>query len=76
MAEQINAALRILRRKQVEDRAGISRATIYDKINPKSRYYDPTFPKPISLGAKSVGWIESEVDGWVTSRIQLRGKAA
>jgi len=51
--------------KQVTD---LSRSTIYNKINPKSPQYDPTFPKPIKLGSRSVGWIEAEVQAWIESR--------
>lgn len=62
-------AATILRRKQVEARTGLSRTTIYDRINPKSPRYDSTFPKPISLGAGAVGWVESELNSWIESRI-------
>ena len=30
------------------------------------------FPEPISLGARSVGWIESEIDAWIAQREQSR----
>lgn len=73
------AEIRILRRRQVEARTGLSRSTIYAKLrhNPKRPSdYDPTFPKPVSVGAKAVGWIESEIDGWLTARIQESRKAA
>lgn len=71
MAAQIQTALSILRRKQLESRIGLSRSAIYDKINPKSPRYDATFPKPISLGTEAVGWIESEVSAWIESRISI-----
>jgi prophage regulatory protein len=70
---QIKPALTILRRKQVEARTGLSRSSIYDRLrqNPKRPGdYDPTFPKPISIGAKAVGWIEAEVEAWIESRIK------
>lgn len=66
----------ILRRKEVEARTGLSRTTIYDKLNSKSPRYDPTFPRQISLGAESVGWIESEVNTWIESRITASRHAA
>lgn len=78
MAAQLQTALTILRRKQVEARTGLSRATIYAKLrhNPKRPGdYDPTFPRPISLGAKAVGWIESEVDAWLSAQIEKSRKA-
>jgi len=80
MAEQINNALRIIRRKQLEERTGLSRSTIYSRINPKSSSYDPEFPKPIDLGHgmqnPPVGWVESEVDTWLQGQAQKRRNAA
>ncbi|THF64247.1 helix-turn-helix transcriptional regulator [Pseudothauera rhizosphaerae] len=76
MAAQLQTAPTILRRKQVEQRLSISRTTIYSRINPKSQHYDPTFPKPIDLGYRSVGWIESEIDAWIASRIAASRAAA
>jgi prophage regulatory protein len=58
----------ILRRKRVEEKTGLSRSTLYAFINPKHPNYDATFPKPVSLGARAVGWIESEIDFWLKSR--------
>jgi prophage regulatory protein len=78
MAAQLNTALTILGRKQVEARTGLSRSTIYAKFrrNPKRPGdYDPTFPVPVSIGAKAVGWIESELDAWLTAQIEKSRKA-
>lgn len=78
MAAQIQAALTILRRPQVEARTGLSRSGIYSRLtrNPKRPGdYDPTFPRPIPLGAKSVGWIESEIDAWLTTLVEKSRKA-
>ena len=34
------------------------------------------FPNPIRLGARAVGWIESEVDAWIREQIAAsRGNA-
>lgn len=57
------AELRILRRKQVEARVGLSRSTIYGAVNAG------TFPRPINLGPQSVGWIEAEIEQWLRDRI-------
>jgi prophage regulatory protein len=71
--------VRILRRPQVKERIGLSDTTIYEKINPNSKQYDPTFPKPIKLGDGKnppVGWIESEIERWIASRVDAtRGSA-
>lgn len=57
--------LSILRRKQVEVRTGLSRSTIYARIA------EGSFPKPIDLGGgRAVGWIETEIDAWLQSRIK------
>jgi prophage regulatory protein len=62
----------ILRRKQVEARTGLSRSTIYEKINRRSPRYDHTFPRPVRLGADAVGWIESEINAWIHLRMKYR----
>lgn len=69
MATQQQSPLTILRRKQVEARTGLARSTIYDRIK------GGTFPAPISLGEKAVGWIESEIDAWLTAQIDKSRKA-
>ena len=62
----------ILRRRQVEARTGLSRSTIYARLthNPeRPGDYDPTFPAPIKIGAKAIGWVEAEVDAWLAAQI-------
>ena len=54
----------ILRRRQVEKRTGLSRSTIYLRIKQGS------FPKPVNLGARAVGFIESEIDEWIDQKIK------
>ncbi|TMU18031.1 AlpA family phage regulatory protein [Halomonas sp. ATBC28] len=58
----------VLRMKQMTQKLSISRSSIYEKMNPKSPRFDATFPKPIRLGAASVGWLENQVDEWLMSR--------
>lgn len=78
MSEKSGTALTILRRKQVEARTGLSRSTIYSRLKPNPKRpgdFDPTFPKPVTLGAKSVGWVESEVEAWLSAQVERsRGK--
>lgn len=62
--------IRILRRTEVEACTGLSRSTIYDGIATGS------FPKPIPLGPRAVGWVESEIQDWLAGRIEQRSKAA
>lgn len=68
MSETSKALYKILRIKRLKEKVDLSGASIYNKLNPRSKYYDPTFPKPIRLGLASVGWIESEVDSWLEAR--------
>lgn len=55
--------VRFLRLPEVLARTGLSRSTIYVRLE------QGRFPKPVSLGARAVGWIESEVDEWIQKRI-------
>lgn len=59
----------ILKLPAVQASTGLGRSTIYDRISKGE------FPRPVPLGARSVGWLSSEVDGWIKSRISER-KAA
>jgi prophage regulatory protein len=68
MEAQAQRQMRVLRLKQVQDRIGLSRSTIYDRLNVSSPRYDKTFPKPMKLGCSAVGWLEESVDVWIQSR--------
>lgn len=63
---QASSKNKILRRKQVVEQTGICLSSIYNFIA------DGTFPKPINLGSRSVGWLEHEIDEWILSRIEKR----
>jgi len=58
-----NMATAILRLPTVKARTGLSRSTIYLRIS------EGRFPKPISLGGRAVGWVESEINEWLDERI-------
>lgn len=57
-------AERILRLPQVLARVGISRSELYrrEALN--------QFPKRVKLGARSVGWLASEVQEFIEARIR------
>lgn len=55
--------VRFLRLPEVLARTGLSRSTIYVRLE------QGRFPRPVSLGGRAVGWIESEVDEWIRERI-------
>lgn len=41
-------------------------------INVSSKYYDPTFPKPVRLSESRIGWVALEVHQWIEVKIQSR----
>lgn len=57
---------RLLKRKQVEERTCLSCSAIYAGIAAG------TFPKPCTIGARSVAWLESEVSAWIAARVSAR----
>ena len=63
-------ATAILRLPTVKARTGLSRSTIYLRIS------EGRFPKPVSLGGRAVGWVEKEIDDWLSQQIDNSRKAA
>lgn len=61
--------MRIIRLQHVIESTGLGRSTIYKYIG------KGTFPKPISLGERSIGWVEEEVQDWILARIEERDLA-
>ena len=61
---------RFLRLTDVMARTGLSRSSIYISIR------EGKFPANINLGARSVGWLESEIDAWMQDRINQRSIAS
>lgn len=55
--------LMLLRRKQVEEATGLSKATIYRLI------VQHQFPEPIKLSERAVAWRLNEINDWISSRI-------
>lgn len=76
MASKTCPAYVVIRRKQLEKKIGLSRSAIYDRLNPKSPNFDPSFPKPIPLGARAIGFIESEADAWLAARVEQSRNSA
>lgn len=57
-------ATSILRLPDVKAHTGLSRSTIYLRVA------EGKFPAPIGLGGRAVGWVESEVQDWITTQIE------
>ena len=56
---------KILRLPQVKQRTGLSRSTIYARI--KAGQFKP----PINLGARAVGWLESDIEEFINSCVSM-----
>ena len=70
---------KIIRRPEVQKKIGLGHTALFERLNPKSPQYDATFPKPIKLGDSDnspLGWLESEVEAWITKRFEQHRKAA
>ena len=61
---------KILKVKEVAEELNVSVQQIY-KLVSKGR-----FPKPIKLGERGSGWLTSEIDAWLQSRVDLRDEEA
>ncbi|MBJ8551300.1 helix-turn-helix transcriptional regulator [Acinetobacter bereziniae] len=66
---QMNQIINI---KKVIQYTSISRAKVYEMINVDSKYYDPSFPKPVRLTESRIGWVALEVHQWIEGKIQSR----
>jgi len=60
----------ILRMFEVSDRTGLAKSSIYEQIR------KGLFPKPIKLSARSVGWLEEDVNRWLDDKVfqSLKGE--
>ncbi len=61
--KRVTVSKRILRMAELKIQIGLSRSTIYEFIK------NGQFPQSISLGARAVGWLESDIDAWLESRV-------
>ena len=55
---------RILRLPAVKELTGLSCSTIYLRVSKNE------FPSPISWGGRAVGWVEEEINLWLTEKIE------
>lgn len=60
---------KLIRKKDVLAATGFKNSTLYKYIS------EGRFPRPVSLGERSVAWVESEVVEWIEARIVARDMA-
>ncbi|WP_017005676.1 helix-turn-helix transcriptional regulator [Enterovibrio norvegicus] len=58
--------IKMIRLKEVIAITGLSRSSIYSYIN------DKRFPEQVSLGYRSVAWVESEIHDWLEQKVSER----
>lgn len=54
---------------EVTEKVDLGKTTLYAYMA------EGKFPQPVKLGDKKVRWLSEEVDAWLQSRIDARGKA-
>lgn len=70
MTNQTKTTQRLMRMNEVIRITGLSRSSIYDRMNAG------LFPRSCSLGCRSVARVESEVIDWVENQIAQRDEVA
>ncbi|NMM38056.1 MAG: AlpA family transcriptional regulator [Glaciimonas sp.] len=58
--------MKVIRLNQVINSTGLGRSSIYKYIA------DGKFPIPLQLSERCVGWLESEIQQWIQTRIEAR----
>jgi len=57
---------KIIRMPEIVALLGVSRACVYNWVKAE------TFPAPIKLGPKAIGWLSAEIDAWLDQRAAAR----
>jgi prophage regulatory protein len=60
--------MKLLRLPQVMERVGYRRSKIFALVKAGD------FPKPVSIGPRARGFVETEIDAWISERIRERDK--
>jgi prophage regulatory protein len=63
MTDERNESPLLLRCREVQIRTGLPRSTIYRLIARES------FPAPVRLTKRAVGWHKASIDQWINTRI-------
>jgi len=59
--------IRLLRQREVSDRTGLAKSTLYRKIAAGE------FPRPVQISEGTVAWPDYAVDGWVAAQLRAHG---
>ena len=55
---------KIIRMPKVREITGLGTTAIYDRIK------DGSFPQKINLGSRAIGFLESDIQLWISERIE------
>ena len=69
LADRLAGHERVLHVSTLLPAIDISASTLWRRVKDKS------FPQPISLGGRSKGWLQSEVQAWIKERADLRDQS-
>ena len=58
--------MKVIRLTKVMEATGLGRSTIYKYIA------HGKFPAPLKISERCVGWLESEVQQWIQTRLEMR----
>lgn len=63
----------LLRLPDVIKIVGLSKSSLYSRLDPRSPMFDPKFPKKIKLfPGRTVVWSRNELEKWLKSHIEIR----
>ena len=57
---------KILKLPEVMEATALSRSSIYAYCS------ENRFPKPVTIGRRAVGWLESEISAWIDQKVEER----
>lgn len=67
--------VRIIRMKEFVKKSSLSKSTLCDRMNKRSKKFDDSMPRRIPLsstrGKGAVGYLESEVDNWILQQAAM-----
>lgn len=62
----------MLTAREVQFQTGLSRSSLYAKLDQKSKYHDPAFPRQFKIGLGSVRWHRDEIFKWISDCCDAR----
>jgi len=69
MPQAISNSKVFLRLPAVKQKISLSKTAVYQKLDPNSKYYDPSFPVPVKIGARAIAWSSDAIDSWIASKL-------